>query len=47
MKVTKKTVEKAAKKVLEYIGEDPTREGLIETPARMRKAWDETMAGYK
>ena len=39
--------EKAAKTILEYIGEDPTREGLIETPKRMRKAWDEIMSGYK
>lgn len=46
-KVTKKTAEKSAKKILQYIGEDPTREGLIETPARMRRAWDEIMSGYK
>ena len=24
-----------------------TREGLVETPKRMRKAWDEIFAGYK
>lgn len=42
-----KQIERNAKKILEYIGEDPTREGLLETPMRMRKAWDEIFAGYR
>jgi len=42
-----KRIEKHAQKILEYIGEDPTREGLIETPSRMRRAWEEIFAGYK
>lgn len=29
------------------IGEDPTRGGLVETPARVVKAWGEWFAGYK
>lgn len=32
--------------LLEYIGEDPTREGLVETPARVLRAWLEMTAGY-
>ena len=32
---------------MEYIGEDTSREGLIETPKRMRRAWEEIMSGYK
>lgn len=32
---------------LQYIGEDPTREGLVETPDRVVRAWDEWFAGYK
>lgn len=40
-------VEAHAKAILEYIGEDTTREGLLETPKRMRRAWDEVFAGYK
>lgn len=32
---------------LEYIGEDPTREGLSETPSRVVKSWHEIFAGYK
>jgi len=34
-------------RMLEYIGEDPTREGLLETPKRVLKAWDEWFKGYK
>lgn len=36
-----------AKAILKYIGEDVTREGLLETPRRMRRAWDEIFSGYK
>lgn len=45
--MTKKKIEKAARQILEYIGEDPNREGLIETPSRMRRAWEEITAGYR
>ena len=31
---------------LSYIGEDPNREGLLETPARVLKAWGEWFGGY-
>jgi GTP cyclohydrolase I len=33
--------------LLEYIGEDPSREGLIETPARVLSAMQEHFAGYR
>lgn len=32
--------------LLEFIGEDPTRQGLHETPQRMMHAWQEWTAGY-
>lgn len=32
---------------LQFIGEDPEREGLRETPARVIKAWGEWFDGYK
>lgn len=33
-------------RLLQYIGEDPERGGLIETPARFLKAWKTWAAGY-
>jgi GTP cyclohydrolase I len=35
------------RKTLEFIGEDITREGLLETPKRMQRAYDEIFAGYR
>jgi len=34
-------------RLLQFIGEDPTREGLRETPARFLKAWKFWTSGYK
>ena len=36
----------AVKTLLAWAGDDPTREGLIETPNRVVKAYDEFFAGY-
>lgn len=33
-------------RLLQFIGEDPNREGLRETPARVIKAWKEWTSGY-
>lgn len=33
-------------RLLQFIGEDPNREGLKETPARFLKAWKEWTSGY-
>ncbi len=32
--------------LLRFVGEDPDREGLIETPSRVVKAWREMTSGY-
>jgi len=32
--------------LLKYVGEDPTREGLVETPERVLKAWRHWCGGY-
>ncbi len=40
-------VEAAFRTVLEWIGEDPDRDGLRETPARLVRAFEEYFAGYK
>ena len=34
-------------RMLQYIGEDITREGLKDTPKRVLKAWDHIFSGYK
>lgn len=34
-------------RILEYIGDDPSREGLKETPKRVVKSYEEIFAGYK
>jgi GTP cyclohydrolase I len=38
--------EKAVVTLLRFIGEDPGRDGLLDTPARVVKAWREMTAGY-
>ncbi len=40
-------MENAVKQILEHIGEDPNREGLVDTPTRVRKAWEFMTSGYK
>ena len=44
--VTDKQAEEAFKTILTWIGEDPNREGLIETPKRVVKAFKEYFIGY-
>ncbi len=39
--------ENAVKSMMLHVGEDPEREGLIETPARVRKAYEFIYSGYK
>ena len=45
-KVSDKEAEEAFKIILTWIGEDPSREGLLETPKRVVKAFKEYFAGY-
>ena len=44
--VTDLQAEEAFKTILKWIGEDPNREGLIETPKRVTKAFKEYFKGY-
>mgnify|MGYP000464223250 FL=1 len=45
--VSDKEAEEAIKILLAWMGEDPKREGLLETPKRVVKAFKEYFAGYK
>ena len=45
--ISDKEAEEAFVKILQWIGEDPSREGLLETPKRVRKAFKEYFKGYK
>lgn len=38
--------EAAVRTLLQWIGEDPDREGLVDTPKRVVKAYEELFAGY-
>ncbi|HEY0114382.1 MAG TPA: GTP cyclohydrolase I FolE [Allosphingosinicella sp.] len=44
---TAAAVENAVRTLLAATGDDPTREGLTETPARVRRAYEEWFAGYE
>ena len=41
-----KQIKKLTRSLLEEIGENPKREGLIKTPSRVAKAWDFFSQGY-
>ena len=45
--VSDKDAEEAFKTILQWIGEDPQRDGLLETPKRVVKAFKEYFRGYK
>jgi len=39
-------MEKLIHSLLEHIGEDPSREGLVKTPERVARAWQDVTQGY-
>jgi len=45
-KISEKEVEEAFVKIIKWIGEDPSREGLLSTPKRLVKAFREYFKGY-
>ena len=45
-KISEKEAEQAFVKIIQYIGEDPSREGLLSTPKRLVKAFKEYFKGY-
>ena len=46
-KISDKEAEEAFRTILAWMGEDPAREGLLETPKRVVKAFKEYFKGYK
>jgi len=40
------TIENAIRDIITVIGEDPEREGLLETPARVMRSYDKLFSGY-
>ena len=45
-KPTREEAQKAVKTLIQWAGDNPDREGLIETPKRVVKAYEEFFAGY-
>ncbi|MFY9797754.1 MAG: GTP cyclohydrolase I [Candidatus Nitrosopolaris sp.] len=45
--IHKKKIEKLLRQLLIEIGENPDREGLVGTPARMAEMYEEIFSGYK
>ncbi|MBT6035762.1 MAG: GTP cyclohydrolase I FolE [Kordiimonadaceae bacterium] len=45
-KPSREEAERAVRTLLKYAGEDPTREGLADTPKRVVKSYDEFYCGY-
>ena len=46
-KPSRDEAEYAVRTLIEWAGEDPDREGLVGTPARVVRAYEEFFAGYK
>lgn len=45
-KPTREQAERAVRTLIEWVGEDPDREGLSDTPKRVVKAYEELFGGY-
>ena len=46
-KITEEKAKQNLREIITYIGENPAREGLLETPKRIVKSWDTLFSGYK
>ena len=47
MKPTRQQAEEAVRTLILWAGDDPSREGLRDTPARVTRAYEEFFAGYE
>ncbi len=39
-------IKESLRKIFNYLGENPDREGLVDTPERMIRSWDKIFGGY-
>jgi GTP cyclohydrolase I len=46
-KPSREEVHDAIRTLIRWAGDDPTREGLLETPDRVARAWEEMFTGYQ
>ena len=46
-KPTREEAEEAIRTLLRWSGDDPTREGLVDTPARVARAYEDWFSGYQ
>jgi len=46
-KVSREEAEEAVRTLIKWAGDDPKREGLLDTPKRVTKAYEEFFSGYK
>jgi GTP cyclohydrolase I len=44
---TREEAERAVRTLLRWAGDDPTREGLVDTPARVARAFEDWFGGYQ
>ncbi len=42
-----KRIENAVREILAAVGEDPTRDGLLDTPARVARSYTDLLGGYQ
>ena len=46
LELSREYAEQAVRRLIECAGDDPEREGLLDTPKRVVKAYEEMFAGY-
>jgi GTP cyclohydrolase I len=44
---SREAIEEAVKVILRSVGEDPSREGLLRTPQRVARMYEELLEGYQ
>ena len=44
---SEKNIKESIKNILSFLGEDPSREGLKDTPGRMIDSWKKIFGGYQ